>query len=81
MAAGFDDTAVFHDVNDIGAHGRGEAVGDDERRAADGELPETVQPVGLGPGVHRRGRFVEDDDGGLAQESPRQRNPLPLVLG
>ncbi len=81
MGPGFDDAAVFHDVDDICSHGGRETMGDDERRATEGEIPEAVQPIGLGPGVHRRGRFVEDDDRGLAWKGSLQRNPLPLVLG
>jgi len=51
----FDDAAVFEDVDDVGLRGGGEAVGDDDGRAADGGLTEAIEPVGLRLRVHRAG--------------------------
>lgn len=62
MAAGFDDATVVHDVDDIGTHSGRKTMGDDQRRAAGGEITKAVQPIGLRPGVHRRGRFVENNN-------------------
>ena len=63
------------------AHGR-EAVRDDDRRAALGELAEALEDGVLGLGVERGGRLVEHEDVGLlAHEGARQRDLLPLPAG
>ncbi len=75
------DVAVEEDEDLVGAaHGR-KAMGDDDRRAA------TLQPVeggldlGLGFGIERRGRLVEEDDRRVAEEGAGDGNALALAAG
>ena len=79
MGAGFDHFAIGDYVNDIGAHGRGETVGDEQCGAAFRQRAEARQLVGLGPGVHGAGGLVEDENGGAAIDGAGQCDALPFA--
>jgi hypothetical protein len=66
-------------VDDVGTHGGGEAVGDDDDGATRGQQAEPVQPVLFGPRVHGAGRLVQEQDGRLAAKRARQRDALPFA--
>ena len=53
---------------------------DHDAHAALGQAAEALEDLGLGLGVHRRGRLVEHQDVGvLAHERARERDLLPLA--
>src|ERR1035438_6044361 len=60
MGSRFHSPPLVQNVNDVGVHGGGEAVGDHERRSARGEGAEAAQPVLLRPRIHGAGGFVQD---------------------
>ena len=78
MRAGFGDAAAFHDIDLVRQHGSGEAVGDDDRCPPGSQAAEARQPIRLRPWIHGAGRFVQDQDGGAADEGARQGDSLPL---
>lgn len=75
MSSGLDDTAVEDHVDDVGEHGRGEAMGDDDCDAALGKPAEALAPD-FGPGLHGAGGLVEDDGGDLGEEGARQSDAM-----
>ena len=79
MTAGFDDPAAVHYVDYISMHCGGEAMRDDERRAAKGKLAKTFEPVGFGPRIERAGGLVENDDWSLSQKRACECDALPLT--
>jgi len=54
-------------------------MGDDDRGPAGHELPERVLDEVLGLGVDARGRLVENEDLGLVDQRPREREQLALT--
>src|SRR5215470_1064333 len=79
MTARFDNLSLMHDVNDIGMHRGGEAVRDDDRRAAECEFAKTLEPVSFGPRIERAGWFVENHDRRATQKRTRECNALPFA--
>ena len=78
MRAFLDDPAAVHDDDPVGrAHGR-EAVGDDDRRAVLHQPVEGVLDQALAFGVERGGRFVEQQQGRVAQQRAGDRDALAL---
>jgi hypothetical protein len=65
-------------VCDVGLHGCGEAMSDDQHRVTFGEGQEAAQPVGFGPRVHGAGGFIQNQDIWLAEKSPCQSQSLPF---
>ena len=63
----------------VGPPHRGQAVSDHERRPVAHQVRQRFldQPFRLG--VERRGGFIEDQDGRVFQERPRDRQALPLA--
>jgi len=57
------------------------AMGDHEHRPAGGQPIHHLDQIGFGVRIQRTGRFIEDDDRGVAQESPGQGNPLAFASG
>jgi hypothetical protein len=81
MGAGFDDAAVFHDDDAVGAlHGR-QAVRDDDGGAADHRRLQRALHQALGLGVERAGRFVEQQQRRIFQQGARDRDALALAAG
>ena len=73
-----DAAAVEHDDLVGVADGR-EPVGDRDRRPALGQPLERLLDGALGLRVERGRRLVEDEDRRVAQDRPRDRDPLPLA--
>ena len=71
--------ASVHDDDAVGvSHGR-EPVGDDERGAPAQDAAQPLLDEHLGARVDRRGRLVEDEDRGVADDRARERDELPLT--
>jgi len=79
MAAGFNDAAFVHNVDDIRLQGRGKAVGDDQCGTAGDQPSKPQQPVRFRPGIHGAGGFIQDDQSGVSQKCPRKGQALPLA--
>ena len=73
---------AVHHHEDLGAlpH-RGQAVGHGHRDPAFPEGVEILLDYGLGPRIHGRGGFVQQQHGRIAQNRPGERNPLALAAG
>ena len=57
---------------------RAQAMGDHEGRAALHQALHRVHDRSLGVDIDGTGRLVEDEDRGILQEGPRQRDALAL---
>ena len=79
MRAALDDAAVVEDDDLVGVAHRGEAVRDRDHRPALREPLERGLHRALGLRVERRGGLVEDEDRGIAQDRPRDRDALLLA--
>ena len=75
------DPPVFHDDDEVRPAERAQAVGDDEGRAPGDGAVERLEDLVLGLAVDRRRRVVEQQDRGLEQDRPRDRQALPLPAG
>jgi hypothetical protein len=64
VRAALHDPAALHHDDEVGAAQRAEPVRDDERRAARNRAVERFENLVLGLAVDRRGRIVEQQDGG-----------------
>jgi hypothetical protein len=78
VASRFNNAAVLHDMDEIGLHGGGEAVADDEDGATRGKVAKAGEPSGFGPDVEHTGGFIQNDKLCLTKKCPCKRYPLPL---
>lgn len=78
VRAALDDAALVEDENLIGALDGGQSVRDDEGGASAHESVEGFLHESFGLGVEGRGRFVEQQDAGVLQERPCNRQALAL---
>ena len=78
-AAALHDAAAVEHEDARGVAHRGEPVGDDEGGAALHHLVEGGGHLGLGRGIERARRLVEDQDRRVLQQRPGDRQPLPLA--
>jgi hypothetical protein len=69
------------DVDVVGVANGVVSVRDQQHRAAGVEGLDAAEQVVFGAGVQRRGGLVEDDQRRVADERPRQSEPLPLADG
>ena len=74
-----DQLAVVQDEDQVGVADRGQPVGDHERGAALHQVLERVEDHGLGLGVDRGGRLVEDQDRRVLDEGARHADALALA--
>ena len=81
MAALLDDVAVLHDQDGVGVADRGQAVSDDEARAALAQRVHRLLDQQLRAGVHAAGGLIEDEHGRVGHEGPRDREQLALAGG
>ena len=81
MGALFDDAAVFEHDDLAGAFDRGEAVGDDDRRAAGEQPPQAGLDARLGVDVDVGGGLVEDEDPRVGDEGAGEGDELALAGG
>ena len=75
------DASAFHDDDLVGVLDGGQPVGDDQRRPAAADVAKTALHCDFVLSVQGGSRFIEDDDGRVAQKRPRQRHALPLAAG
>jgi hypothetical protein len=73
VAPGLDDRPVIEDDDPIGALDGAEAVGDDDGGAPGLELLERLLDQVLALRVEGRGRLVEEEDLGVAEDRPGRR--------
>ena len=79
MRSTLDDATGVNDDDLVGCFGRGEAVGDGDRRAAtSGAVDRSLEPD-LGLWVDSRRGLVEQEEVGLGQVGPDQCHELPLA--
>src|SRR5690606_25333544 len=81
MAALLDDAAVVEHQDAIGAADGRQAMGDDDRGAADHQLLDGRLHPPLGLHVQGGGRLVQHQDRRVREEGPRDRHPLALAAG
>ena len=81
MAAGLGDFAVLDHQNAVRAADGGQPVGDDEARAARKRGMDGVLDLLFGFGIDRRGRLVQHEDGGLADQRACEGDQLLLPGG
>ena len=75
------DSAVADDQNAGGVADGGQAVGDDERGTALGQIIKGVLDLGFGDGIQGRGGLVQNQNGRILQENPGDGNALLLSTG
>src|SRR5712691_3582 len=81
MGAVLDDAARFEGDDPVGAPHRGEPVGDDEDGTALGDLLHVLLDHPLALVIERTRCLVEDQDPGIGDQRPGDRNPLLLPPG
>src|SRR5260370_14964557 len=74
-------TALVEDEDAVSMLNGAEAVRDDECGAAAEKAVEGIADLQLGFCVHARGRFVEDEEGGIVGEGPGGIDELALADG
>src|SRR5579875_1220303 len=79
VAPALDDPAVVEDDDLLRVADRREPVRDRDRRPPLREPVERLLDEPLGLGVERGGRLVEDEDRRVAEDRPRDRDPLLLA--
>src|SRR5205823_12640911 len=73
--------ALLQDENLVDITQGAEAVRDHDHRAIHDQLVQRVHDLGIGRNVEGGSGLVEDQDGGVAQESAGNGNTLPLTAG
>src|SRR5579871_4192849 len=81
VGAALDDASAFDDEDLVGAADGGEAMGNDEGRAAAHEIGQALLDEGFGFGIEAGGGFVEDENAGLGQDGARDGDALFLAAG
>ncbi|KAG1430593.1 hypothetical protein G6F57_023008 [Rhizopus arrhizus] len=79
MRAGFHDTALVQHQAAIGADHAGQPVSQDQRRAARHQAVQRLLDQRLVFGIYRRQRFVQDQDGRIAQQRAGNRHARPAA--
>ena len=79
MRPDFDDAAVRHADDAVAAAHRGEAVGDDDDRAALDDAPHVALNDPLALVVERRGRLVENENARIGRERAGDGDALTLA--
>src|SRR2546428_72163 len=76
VRTGFGELALMEDEDVVGGGGQVQVVGDDESGAAGGEAVEGGEDALGGEGVEAGGGLVEDEDRGVAEHGPGDRDAL-----
>src|SRR3981081_2160938 len=76
-----DDLAAFENEDLIGVRYRRQSVGDHEHRPALQESVNCFLHQTLRLGVERRSGFIENEDWGVGEQGPGNRQPLSLTTG
>ncbi len=79
VVAVLDQVAVLEHEHAVGTGRRRQPVRDRDRRATDRELLESVRDADLGERIDRRRGLVEQQDVGVRDPGPQQRDELPLT--
>src|SRR5690606_6593318 len=79
VVAVYDEAALVEDEDAVGRADGGEAVRDDDRRAALEDLLDRALEARLGLAVDARRGLVEDQDVAVEVERAREREELPLA--
>ena len=79
MAPPLRDAALLQDEDEIGLHDGGETMGDHEARPPRQGGRDGVLDEALGLGVDRACGLIEDEEGRIGQEGPRQGDELLLA--
>ena len=77
MAAALDRSTRVEDHDLVAVPDGGQPMGHDQTAASSG--PETLVDLGFDEGIERRGRLVEDQDGGIGGERPGDLEALALA--
>src|ERR1700730_8317811 len=72
---------VFHDKNNVGAEDRREVVGDNDRRFVFHQTVKGFEYRFFGLSVQSGRGFVQNKNGSIADNSPRDGNTLALAPG
>ena len=78
VAADFGDTSLLENDDAIGALNRRKTVRDDQHRATLHRSHQRLLDQTLGLIVERRGRFIEQQDGSVLEQRPRNCKALTL---
>src|SRR5512143_3976175 len=81
MSTHFRDLPAFQHYDLVGVSDGRQAMGDDYGRAAYHQALQSLLDEQLGLGINRRGGLVKDQDGGIFQDSPGNRQALLLPTG
>ena len=81
MRAALHDASLIEHADFIGILNCGKPVGDNQRGSALGQIVKRPLNSGLGHGIQRGSRFVQNQDGWIFQKNPGNGNPLLLSAG
>src|SRR5260370_32566693 len=81
VPANIDGAALIQDQDGVRGDERGQPVRYHDDGAAVRDAPEIGVDAGLALGIERAGRLVEDQQLGIDQQRPRDRDPLALSAG
>src|SRR5688500_9575769 len=81
VPAFFDDPPALEDQDPIGGADRAQAMGDHERGPSSQELRQGALQAAFGVAVDAGGGLVQDQDRGVAVESPREGDQLAFTAG
>jgi len=79
VGAGLDDSSFVEDADEVGVFDGGEAVGDDDGGTVAHQFFEGVLDESFRFGIEGGGGFVEDEDGGIAEDSAGDAESLALA--
>ena len=78
MRAFLDDAALIQHHDQVGIHHTLDAMGDDEGGAPNVQAAQRLTDEGLGFGIHRGGRVVQDQDARVFEQRAGDRDALLL---
>ena len=76
-----DDTSLIEEIDRIGTHDRREAMGDDDASTTSHEVVECFLYESLSLRIESTGRFIEDEDLWVSEDSSGDRDTLLLTSG
>src|SRR6476469_9923103 len=77
----FDNRAAIQDDDPVGPLNRGQAMCNHQRRPVGHEIAQRQLHDAFGLGIERRGSFIQNEQGRIAQNRPCDRQSLPLSAG
>src|SRR5690348_14781032 len=79
MRATFDDSSIFNNNNEIGEAHSTEAMADEDRSFASGQMAEARKDIVFGLSVKGAGRLIQNKDASIAHKSTSEGNLLPFT--